>query len=158
MKDCPDSIKVVDLYGNHAISCMKNGNRTDLWHDAVRRVVCSIARRVGSKAEEEKSSTLVLGPPGMRADVVVHKRTPPGPLSPHQDIIITDVRTTNPCDKNGCTKAATVPGAANDHGTKLKNDKWQKKVEAQGDTFMALRVEAGGRLNEQFFKLIEWKH
>jgi hypothetical protein len=156
MKDCPDSIKAVDLYGNHAISCMKNGNRTDLWHDAVRRVVCSIARRVGLKAEEEKSNILILGPSGMRADVVVHKRTPPGPLSPYQDIIITDVRTTNPCDKNGCKKAATVPGAANDHGTKLKNDKWQQRVEAQGDTFMALCVEAGGRLNEQFLKLIDY--
>ncbi len=41
-----------------------------------------------------------------------------------------------------------------DHGTKLKNDKWQRKVEAQGDTFMALCVEAGGRLNEQCLKLI----
>jgi hypothetical protein len=89
-------------------------------YKAVRRVVCSIARRVGLKAEEEKSNILILGPTGMRADVVVHKRTPPGPLSPYQDIIITDVRTTNPCDKNGCKKAATVPGAANDHGTKLK--------------------------------------
>jgi len=80
MKSCPDSIKVVDLYGNHAISCMKNGNRTDLWHDAVRRVTCWLARRVGLEAEEEKSNILVLGPPGMRADVVVHKSTPNGPL------------------------------------------------------------------------------
>jgi hypothetical protein len=156
MKDCPDSVKAVDLFGNHAISCMKNGNRTDLWHDAVRRVVCSIARCVGLKAEEEKSNVLVLGPSGMRADVSIHKRTSPWPLQPYQDIIITDVRTTNPCDKNGCKKAATVPGAANDHGTKLKNDKWQQKVEAQGDTFMALCVEAGGRLNEQFLKLIDY--
>jgi hypothetical protein len=54
------------------------------------------------KAEEEKSSILILGPSGMRADVVVHKRTPPGPLSPYKGIIITDVRTTNPCDKDGC--------------------------------------------------------
>ena len=43
MKGCPDSIKVVDLHGNHAISCMKNGNRTDLWHDAARRVTCWLA-------------------------------------------------------------------------------------------------------------------
>ena len=156
IKDCPEFIKDVDLYGNHAISCMKNGNRTDLWHDAVRRVVCWLARRIGLKAEEEKSNILVLGPPNMRADVVVHKRTPNGPLLPYEDIIITDVRTTNPCDKNGCRKAAKVPGAANDYGTKLKNDKWQRRVESQGDTFMALCVEAGGRLNEQFLKLIDY--
>jgi hypothetical protein len=156
MKGCPDSIKVVDLHGNHAISCMKNGNRTDLWHDAVRRVTCWLARRVGLKAEEEKNNILVLGPSGMRADVVVHKSTPNGPLSPYQDIIITDVRTTDPCNKHGCRKAAEVPGAANDYGTKLKNSKWQKKVESQGDTFMALCIEAGGRLNEQFLKLIDY--
>jgi hypothetical protein len=156
MKGCPDSIKVVDLHGNHAISCMKNGNRTDLWHDAVRRVTCWLARRVGLKAEEEKNNILVLGPSGMRADVVVHKSTPNGPLSPYQDIIITDVRTTDPCNKHGCRKAAVVPGAANDYGTKLKNSKWQQKVESQGDTFMALCIEAGGRLNEQFLKLIDY--
>jgi hypothetical protein len=83
MKDCPDSVKAVDLFGNHAISCMKNGNRTDLWHDAVRRVVCSIARRVGLKAEEEKNNVLVLGPSGMRTDAAVHERIPSGPLSPY---------------------------------------------------------------------------
>ena len=70
MKDCPEHIKIVDLYGNHAISCLKNGKRTDLWHDAVRRVVCSLARRVGLKAEEEKSNILILGPSGMRANDV----------------------------------------------------------------------------------------
>ena len=55
-----------------------------------------------------------------------------------------------------CRKAAVVPGAANDYGTKLKNSKWQKKVESQGDTFIALCIEAGGRLNEQFLKLIDY--
>jgi hypothetical protein len=75
MKDCPEHIKIVDLYGNHAISCLKDGKRTDLWHDAVRRVVCSLARRVGLKAEEEKSNILILGPSGMRADVVIQGST-----------------------------------------------------------------------------------
>jgi len=55
-----------------------------------------------------------------------------------------------------CKKAAKIPGAANDYGTALKNKKWQDKVESQGDTFMALCVEAGGRLNEQFLKLIDY--
>ena len=53
-------------------------------HDAVRRIVCWLARRVGLKAEEEKNNILVLGPSGMRADVVVHKRTPLGPLLPYK--------------------------------------------------------------------------
>lgn len=63
MKDCPDSVRVVDVYGNHAISCMKDGVRTNLWHDAIRRTVCWLARRTGLKAEEEKDNILVLGPP-----------------------------------------------------------------------------------------------
>ena len=37
-----------------------------------------------------------------------------------------------------------------------QNGKWQQKVEAQGDTFMALCVEAWGRLNKQFLKLIDY--
>jgi hypothetical protein len=156
IKDCPEYIKVVDLFGNHAISCMKDAYRTSLWHDAVRRVVCWLARKAGLRAEEEKDNVLVLGPSGMRADVVVHKSTPKGPLSPYEEIIITDIRTTNPCDVGCCKRAAKTPGAANDHGTTLKNKKWQDKVESQGDTFMALCVEAGGRLNEQFLKLIDY--
>jgi hypothetical protein len=156
VKDCPEYIKVVDMFGNHAISCMKDAYRTSLWHDAVRRVVCWLARKVGLKAEEEKDNVLVLGPSGMRADVVIHKNTPKGPLSPYHETIITDIRTTNPCDTAICKKAAKIPGAANDYGTTLKNKKWQDKVESQGDTFMALCVEAGGRLNEQFLKLVDY--
>jgi hypothetical protein len=36
MKGCPKSIKTVDLFGNHAISCMKDEFRTSLWHDPLR--------------------------------------------------------------------------------------------------------------------------
>jgi hypothetical protein len=156
MRDCPESIKTVDLYGNHAISCMKDGRRTQWWHDPVCRAVCYLARKAGLRAQTEKDDILVLGPPGQRADVVVEKTSPSGPTTPYQEMIITDVRTTNPCDVICCKKAAKVPGAANDYGTYLKNKKWQDKVEAQGDTFMALCVEAGGRLNEQFLKLIDY--
>jgi len=156
MKGCPKSIKTVDLFGNHAISCMKDEFRTSLWHDPVCGTVCTLARKVGLRAKLEQANILVHGPFGQRADVAFPKILPMGSLHSHQELIITDVRTTNPCDTRCCRKAAKVPGAANDYGTYLKNVKWQSKVEAQGDTFMALCIESGGRLSEQFLKLIAY--
>jgi hypothetical protein len=156
MKGCPKSIKTVDLFGNHAISCMKDEFRTSLWHDPLCGTVCTLARKVGLRAKLEQANILVHGPFGQRADVAFPKILPMGPLQSHQELIITDVRTTNPCDTRCCRKAAKVPGAANDYGTHLKNVKWQNKVEAQGDTFMALCIESGGRLSEQFLKLIAY--
>lgn len=155
MKGCPESMKIVDVFGNHSISCMLDGLRTALWHDPLRRVVRWLARRVGLKAEEEKDNVLLLGPPGLRADVCIESGISEV-LASRPHLKITDVRTTDPCDVSNCKKAACVPGAANDAGTRIKEKKWKSFVEAQGDVFWALCAESGGRLNGHFFELVEY--
>ena len=108
---------------------MLDGLRTALWHDPLRRVVRWLARCVGLKAEEEKDNVLLLGPPGLRADVCIESGTSKAlPTRPHLKII--DVRTTDPCDLSNCKKAACVPGAASGSGTRIKERKWKSFVDA----------------------------
>jgi hypothetical protein len=118
--------------------------------------VCYLARKAGLRAQTEKDDILVLGPPGQRADVVVEKTTPSGPTTPFQEMLITDVRTTNPCDVICCKKAAKVPGAANDFGTYLKTKSGKTKLRPKEIKSMALCVEAEGHLIVQFLKLIDY--
>jgi len=155
IRGCSESMKIVDVFGNHSISCMLDGLRTALWHDPLRRVVRWLARCVGLKAEEEKDNVLLLGPPGLRADVCIESGTSEAlPTRPHLKII--DVRTTDPCDLSNCKKAACVPGTANDSGTRIKERKWKSFVDAQGDVFWALCAESGGRLSDHFVELVEY--
>ena len=60
------------------------------------------------------------------------------------------------CDLSNCKKAACVPGAANDSGTRIKERKWKSFVDAQGDIFWALCAESGGRLSDHFIELAEY--
>ena len=144
--------KVVDLFGNHALNCMKDGTRTKLWHDRLKRVLLSLIRMAGfSGAKEEVSDVLLVGPSGMRADVLFHGNARSGG---HKQYIL-DVRSCNPTEQKVCSKAASLPGAAALAGVTQKNNKWKPFVDAQGDVFMALCFEAGGRLGDQIYCLLD---
>ena len=88
------------------------------------------------KAEHEKAN-LVITNPGLRADFYL----------PELNTIV-DLRTAVSSDKTLFRKAATSPGAAAEAGIQQKNDKWKAHVEAQGDVFLAIVHEDGGRLSE----------
>jgi hypothetical protein len=93
-------------------------------------------RFANAKFEHEKAN-LVITNPGLRADFYL----------PEFNMIV-DLRTAATSDKTLCRKAATSPGAAAEAGIQQKNDKWKTHVEAQGDVFLAIVHEDGGRLSE----------
>jgi len=104
-----------------------------------------------SGAKEEVSDVLIVGPSGMRADVLFRGDTRSG----DQKQYILDVRSCNPTESKVCSKAASEPGAAALSGVTQKNNKWKPFVDAQGDVFMALCFEAGGRMGDQVFSLLD---
>ena len=113
---------------------------------SLKRTLLSLIRMAGfSGAKEEVSDVLLVGPSGMRADVLFRGNAHSG----GQKQYILDVRSCNPTEKSVCSKAASEPGAAALAGVTQKNRKWKNFVDAQGDVFMALCFEAGGRLGDQ---------
>ena len=131
---------------------MKDGTRTKLWHHRLKRALPSLIRMAGfSGAKEEVSDVLIVGPSGMRADVLFRGDTRSG----DQKQYILDVRSCNPTESKVCSKAASEPGAAALSGVTQKNNKWKPFVDAQGDVFMALCFEAGGRMGDQVFSLLD---
>ena len=102
-----------------------------------------VARLSGYKVKYEQSN-LVLSNPGLRADLFLSQLR-----------ILTDLRTVVTCGKKLCVKAATSPGTAAEAGTAYKNDKWKHLVEAQGDIFLALVHEEGGRISEPALALLD---
>ena len=97
-----------------------------------------------SKGERRSARSMVLANAGLRAEMVLHE-TPS---------IITDVRTCNTTDKKICRKAAKAKGTAAEAGATAKDDKWKDLVLAQGDSFIALAHEDGGRMGEPALGLI----
>jgi len=87
----------------------------------------------------------------MRADVLFRGDSRSGGYKQY----ILDVRTCNPTEKSVCSKAASEPGAAALAGVTEKNNKWKHFVDAQGDVFLALCFEAGGRLGDQVLGLLD---
>ena len=137
----------LDLFGNHAVRCpsASGGPKAHLWHDPLVQQWTRIARFAGVKANDEVRS-MVLANAGLRADMVLHE-TPS---------VITDVRTCNSTDKKICRKAAKAPGTAAEAGATIKDDKWKDLVLAQGDTFIALAHEDGGRMGVPALGLINY--
>jgi hypothetical protein len=130
---------------------MKDGTRTKFWHDPLKRTLLSLIRITGfSGAKEEVSDVLLVGPSGMRADVLFRGNAHSG----GQKQYILDVRSCNPTEKSVCSKAASEPGAAALACVTQKNRKWKHFVDAQGDVFMALCFEAGGRLGDQVYSFL----
>jgi len=95
-----------------------------------------IARFAGYKVDHE-AKNLVISAPGLRADFFI----------PEIKTIV-DLRTAVTCDKQLCAKAATSPGAAAEAGIADKENKWKAHVDAQGDIFLAIVHEDGGRLSD----------
>ena len=128
-----------------AVRCpsASGGPKTNLWHDPLVQQWTRLARFAGVKANDEVRS-MVLANAGLRADMVIHE-TPS---------IITDVRTCNTSDKKICRKAAKAKGTAAEAGATAKDDKWKDLVLAQGDSFIALAHEDGGRMGEPALGLI----
>ena len=128
----------VDLYGNHAVRCpsASGGPRTEFWHDPLVLMWERIARFAGYKVDHE-AKNLVISAPGLRADFFI----------PEIKTIV-DLRTAVTCDKQLCAKAATSPGAAAEAGIADKENKWKAHVDAQGDIFLAIVHEDGGRLSD----------
>ena len=140
----------VDLFGNHALACMKDAARTKFWHDPLKRQFLELVRMAGiSGAKEEVANILITGPSQMRADVAF---TLPGGPRPVQ--YICDIRTCDAAGKSIAKEAAYKAGSPAEQGQSLKNYKWKGHVESQGDIFMALCVESGGRMGDQVYSLI----
>ena len=128
----------LDVFGNHAVRCpsASGGPRTEFWHDPLVLMWERIARFAGYKVDHE-ARNLVLSAPGLRADFFI----------PEIKMIV-DLRTAVTCDKQLCVKAATAPGAAAEAGIADKESKWKAHVDAQGDVFLAIVHEDGGRLSD----------
>ena len=102
----------------------------------------------GLKVKSEVANVLVLGPPGIRADLVAS--IPDGTKQ-----IIIDVRTAEPCTAENVKRSAEVPGHAACQAEILKNRKWGDYVNAQGDLFVGFAVEAGGALGDGARSLLD---
>ena len=76
--------------------------------------------------KSEVANVLVLGPPGLRADLVASM--PDGTKQ-----IIIDMRTAGPCTAENAKRPAQVPGYAACQAKILKNRKWGDYANAQGD-------------------------
>jgi hypothetical protein len=141
---------VLDPYGNHCAHCPKalSGARTSAWHDPVVRVLGDILKMAGLKVKFEEANVLVIGPPGLRADLVASM---PGGSKQ----IIIDVRTADPCTAENVKRSAQIPGHAACQAEILKKKKWGHFVNAQGDLFVGFAVEAGGALGDGAKSLLD---
>ena len=128
----------LDLFGNHAVRCphASGGPRTEFWHDPLVLLWERLARFAGYKVDHE-AKNLVIAAPGLRADFFISETK-----------TIVDLRTAVTCDKQLCAKAACSPGAAAEAGIADKDSKWKAHVDAQGDIFLAIVHEDGGRLSD----------
>jgi len=97
----------------------------------------------GIKVKSEVANALVLGPPGLRADLVASM--PDGTKQ-----IIIDARAANPCTSENVKRSAQVPGHAACQAEILKNPKMGilRYANAQGDLFVSFAVEAEGALGD----------
>ena len=103
----------------------------------------------GLKAKSEVvANFLVLGPPGLLADLVASM--PDGTKQ-----IIIDVRTADPCTAENAKRSAQVPGHGTCQAEIPKNRKWGGYVNAQGDLFVGFAVEAGGALGDGARSLLD---
>ena len=131
----------LDEFGGHALHCASNssGFLTKYWHNPLVSLFAQLSRMAGFETKTEVDNILVVGPSGMRADVV---------LKGKDQLVnfILDVRTCDPATSDICVLAFRCPGAAADAGAKEKIKKWGSYVDAQGDSFIPLCIEAGGRV------------
>jgi len=68
---------------------------------------------------------------------------------------LTDVRTVAGADSRYCSTAASVPGHGAVWGAAQKNEAWLELAQRQGDTFIPLCHEAGGRLGAQALDFLD---
>jgi hypothetical protein len=141
---------VLDIYGNHCVHCPKasSGARTSAWHDQIVRVLGDILKMASLKVKFEVANVLVVGPPGLRADLVASM---PGDTKQ----IIVDVRTADPCTAENVKRSAQVPGHAACQAEILKKNKWEDHVNAQGDLFIGFAIEAGGAIGDGARSLLD---
>ena len=69
--------------------------------------------------------------------------------------VLTDVRTIAAAHTKYCKAAACNPGYGADWGASQKNDKWEEEARRQGDNFIPLCHEAGGRLGKPALDLVD---
>ena len=130
-----------DPFGDHAVVCKGNlTTRTRRWHDPLVQCFLTVCRTAGHRAKDEVSNHMVLV--GFRPDVAIYHPT---------GDTVTDVRT---CDPMLLPEASLVNGAAAAHGERIKDNKWRPYCDAQGDRFVALACESGGRLGLSLLGLL----
>ena len=112
------------------------------------RVLGDILKMAGLKVKFEEANVLVVGPPGLRADLVASM---PGGTKQ----IIVDVRTADPCTTENVKRCAQIPGHAACQAEILKKKKWEDYVNAQGDLFIGFAVEAGGAIGDGARSLLD---
>jgi hypothetical protein len=129
----------VDEFGDHNVGCKRMLSlRTRLWHDPLVQTWHGLAKMAGLSCGSEVYNLMANS--GKRPDVAIFK-----------DLynIITDVRTIAGADARYCSTAASIPGHGAVWGAAQKNDAWLELAQRQGDTFVPLCHEAGGRLGAQ---------
>jgi hypothetical protein len=139
------TVHKVDAFGDHCVLCPKNlSARTTLWHDPLVRFWHRLFKMVGWKCGMEVSNLMLTS--GKRPDVVRYMPT---------SNVLTDVRTIAAAHTKYCKMAACIPGHGADWGAGEKNDKWEEEARHQGDTFIPLCHEVGGRLGEPAKDLVD---
>jgi hypothetical protein len=146
---CPSCQKAnVDHWGDHAVTCnATTKHKTKLWHDPLVRCSHFVCLTAGRRASMEVYGHQVHN--NLRPDVVVFC---PGCLPD----IVCDVRT---CNSTNYPQASSQEGYAADQAAKAKNRKWEPSCHSQGDRFVALAFEAGGRIGDPaiaLFRELTW--
>ena len=131
-----------DPFGDHAVSCSSSsGPRTKLWHDRLVRTFQFVCFSSGHHSHSEVSGHAIHGG-NMRPDGVLY-------WTPN---VVTDVRTCNPTDH--MPRSCSEPGIAASKAENEKTTKWGDICAAQGDRFVPLAFEAGGRIGLAALDLI----
>ena len=139
------TVHKADAFGDHCVLCPKNlSARSTIWHDPLVRFWHRLFKMVGWKCGMEVSNLMLTS--GKRPDVVRYMPT---------SNVLTDVRTIAAAHTKYCKMAACIPGHGADWGAGEKNDKWEEEARHQGDTFIPLCHEVGGRLGEPAKDLVD---
>ena len=135
----------VDEFGDHIVGCKGMlPLRTKLWHDPLVQVWHMLARMAGLSCGKEVSNLMLHS--GKRPDVVLFQ---------FLFNILIDIRTVAGADPRYCRAAALNPGHGAVWGAARKNEAWLGHTRPQGDTFIPICHEVGGRQGVQANDLLD---
>ena len=138
----------VDEMGDHSLRCAADSNplRRTEWHDASYWVWHQLFRMAGWESRMEVTGALI-GDSNKRPDIMIFRGVG------GSDVFI-DFITCLPTKADVVNSAASTPGHAADLGAAKKMGDWLDLVQRQGDEFVPIAVESGGRVHEDALDLL----